>query len=1394
MESEQKDTALLKTDRLKQAIADPKLKLSEQTFLMLEHKVTIISGEAGMGKSTTLTSFAVQLKSQYPTAWVINLNLKACETNLSKHLEVVNDETFLAWMGEIYLKSPHTLEKNLFRYRVHHPSGPSHRIFLLLDGFDEIQDPANQQKIIQLLKFIQTTQISVYVTTRPYQKATLEEALSTPAMVLEPFDLNQQEDYLIRFWRTSLKLKFDSAALDALPYQVYANALLTKAQSVLNDVNIRFMGIPLQMRILAENFKQDFEKFCSELNALETLPTRFESVDLLSLYQCFIQKKFQIYVNEKETDRSSQRNFFKSCTSDHRFIALKLLFPNQDIKLIASNIHVPKTFEDFETLKETVNRIGLAQYLEEHIEFVHRSFAEYLVADAFVDFLKTNSQDQQVWSSLLKVILVEDRNYVIRRFLDLSLAKLKKQDLEQIQVPRSYVEDAQNIKSNQPLHHVAKEGLVATARFLLQPFQSESSQDHALKQLLLSKDKDGKTPLHVAAFAQRESMVEFLSNRAEYLDHRREILFAQDKQGKTALHFILEGTDREFRNSGPSVLASAEKTILKLKEAIKSDFYTFLTIRENYKSVYLINENTALHAWLSSLSSYRVGSDDPAGEIIPTLLAGLPKDKCKDYLLLQGSLLLGDLPEDRRKEYFPFPRSAMILTQSGRTFLHLAASLEVPGNFIHLIKQALKFTPDISEKILSATDDRGKTILHLATVPVLDYLLSEKRLTHLIKKLSFKQDHEGNVALHDAIYCSNARRTERLLKVLVNKSDIIRLLLLNNKEHLTPLHLASRISEGLFNILSQQINTSEDVNQIFTDQELEFGTTILHRAAFLSDYAIIAFAIEKGQIYPNVLRSALNKQDFYGKTALHYLLCRSMFNNEDFDVISDLLALFKNDQDALKRYLLIQNNGGFTALHYVKSTLYVGQENNVHAVVKAILMHVEDLADFRNRMHALNQAKEKQAGFQEGSFKLLHFPRASTNREAILMEIAKYIDHQYSSPVPADAQIQTQKVNQNLFKHLDRIWNIPGVKRITSKHPILQTEQQSINKKGQCIGITRIFSQLLFLDQHQAFLTNLKTAHDLGQIEQKSSQEIETLKQFHGTINLFQSTGSIAYSLPEDLHPFKARKTYRQLQNYLEMLTGDFAIHLVTRNHVVAIYRRDNTYAYFDTNAIYAAGVQTIPVLVNMVEQAIGQAGYSLQKDNHLFVEYFDVMQANTQLTPAQKRILTTPIQTERQRLQMQDQTLGTLTLNGHPITRVQLYDLGAQIKLQENDSAIRIHAAMKLNQEEFNQILQANRIALMPQNYVDIFRKVENKAQKDELLRIANDIPFTETEELDLAQKIRTQGYFSQDTPSNNFFLSSHPKLLTAASRITLLRGIQGTLTPCDSNNDRGSFLRCKP
>ncbi len=162
--------------------------------------------------------------------------------------------------------------------------------------------------------------------------------------------------------------------------------------------------------------------------------------------------------------------------------------------------------------------------------------------------------------------------------------------------------------------------------------------------------------------------------------------------------------------------------------------------------------------------------------------------------------------------------------------------------------------------------------------------------------------------------------------------------------------------------------------------------------------------------------------------------------------------------------------------------------------------------------------------------------------------------------------------------------NIPHLSEFLS--PYLQIESvkqglylpsfksRNVKIDGKCTVITRGLSQALFLQGEKSFLDNLKTSakiyERIAQGKQVSKREEREVFAFSKLLDSFeQQVDYITDSLLSSLVHTQSYKTLGELSNYIAGIKGDFAIHLVTDNHVVAIYRTGNSYAYFDCSAYW---------------------------------------------------------------------------------------------------------------------------------------------------------------------------------------------------------------------------------
>jgi hypothetical protein len=236
-------------------------------------------------------------------------------------------------------------------------------------------------------------------------------------------------------------------------------------------------------------------------------------------------------------------------------------------------------------------------------------------------------------------------------------------------------------------------------------------------------------------------------------------------------------------------------------------------------------------------------------------------------------------------------------------------------------------------------------------------------------------------------------------------------------------------------------------------------------------------------------------------------------------------------------------------------------------------------------------------------------------------------------------------------------------------------------------------------------------------------REERAIFAFSKLLDSFEQTlDSPTSSLPSSLSHSKSYKTPSDLSRSITTLTGDFALHLVTSHHVVAIYRTDNTYAYFDSNVAWVTGLQNADQLIKVVEVGMFYAGYEIAEEGFL-VEHFDVLKANQALTTQQKQILTSPIQTERHLLSLQDQRLGQIDLKGQKLLRTTLYDFGTKLYF-EGFAPLLINADMNLRSENVFAYLNSGKISITARAYLETLRGC-SQSTIQALVQTTQAIPF---------------------------------------------------------------------
>ncbi|KAI9560899.1 hypothetical protein GHT06_011853 [Daphnia sinensis] len=280
------------------------------------------------------------------------------------------------------------------------------RVVLMLDGFDEISSTC-QDNIIQFIKAICQTKLDrLYITTRPHLKCKLEDQLFQFAFHLQNFNESDQVNYLTDLWTASLK-KNDPDQVQTI--RKFASSLICRIAKTLKDKERDFIGIPLQCRILAECYQSELENVINNSISSESdfLDANIK-FSLSQLYHRFMETKDNIFLKEKVknawganciADNSIEQSL-QTIATRLTGLAIETIFTNpEDVKLLwqdpATN-HLSEEERELneKKLAELCIRHGLVnENGEGGLQFLHRTFAEYLVA-AFL-FRGFNLDDRQ---------------------------------------------------------------------------------------------------------------------------------------------------------------------------------------------------------------------------------------------------------------------------------------------------------------------------------------------------------------------------------------------------------------------------------------------------------------------------------------------------------------------------------------------------------------------------------------------------------------------------------------------------------------------------------------------------------------------------------------------------------------------------------------------------------------------------------------------------------------------------------------------------------------------------------------------------------------------------------------------------------------------------------------
>jgi hypothetical protein len=393
----------------------------------------------------------------------------------------------------------------------------------------------------------------IWVTTRPHLKYDLENEFTTLSYEICAFNEDNQKEFLKNFWTKNLELPL----IDDKKFNRFSTQILQLITRSIQDKERKFIGIPLQTRMLAEAYKDEFENFHQSYCEEPNLP---KNLNLLELYRTFINKKYEIHFKKlkfeieipgvEELKKASRQSF----DVQHKCFAIKALFSNSKLSPEKNDID-----------KEALSRIGIVKIIDKKIIFIHRTFAEYFATEWLTENLSKNGVKK----------IIENRIFndggVMRNFFDRKLAGRNKMIIAILNddevtlkslIKKTCGKNVRDEQGRTALHLAASYGFEKIVDFLV----TKKAEINVIDNLF------SWTPLQYAANAHEWGTVNLLLKKGANYSDIKNIDFLEFRyQEKTALHIACYSNYPELVRTIFKIYDSKTRTQARKNDELKLD-------------------------------------------------------------------------------------------------------------------------------------------------------------------------------------------------------------------------------------------------------------------------------------------------------------------------------------------------------------------------------------------------------------------------------------------------------------------------------------------------------------------------------------------------------------------------------------------------------------------------------------------------------------------------------------------------------------------------------------------------------------------------------------------------------------------------------------------------------
>ncbi|XP_065079881.1 uncharacterized protein LOC135702771 [Ochlerotatus camptorhynchus] len=495
-----------------------------------DHQIIILLADPGMGKTSLLQFVALEVQKQN-TVLVLLVYLSELVMELEKVEHISSLDDVLNVLKVILSERYFDVIKNAPDER----DDQGYSILIEMDGFDEIHSKYTNRVIEMLEQLKLKKSIRIIISARKHMQVLLEKQFNVRSMILEPFCVEEQINYLRKMW-------YDPD-LDEHCFDSYSKHILNKFKSNIPSNFGEICGAPFMVNTLGEVYLEKFKKYHSlkKQNPNQLVDLTKEKMNIPQLYGQFVKRCFHKKFMEKFKPKYALSDaeldlLMGDYILKHQLLAMEL----QNIEVrneLFTNQYYRDIHDQFKKRCEHESDTSqLVHVVQQKVDFCHRSYSEYFVAKYLCDNIFTLSGEI--------VIQILSTNHGVRRFSMTKmegnqayltiLSNLCKKSWE-IALWACECDCLSIISSFEPIFKsfstenlaamllvAAEGGFVEICEFLLKN-----------KADVNSVHKDGCTALHSAAGNGHKNVAELLiSNNAD--------VNAVDEKQWTALHFAAQ--------------------------------------------------------------------------------------------------------------------------------------------------------------------------------------------------------------------------------------------------------------------------------------------------------------------------------------------------------------------------------------------------------------------------------------------------------------------------------------------------------------------------------------------------------------------------------------------------------------------------------------------------------------------------------------------------------------------------------------------------------------------------------------------------------------------------------------------------------------------------------------